>query len=541
MSDFEKNIPASGETAQRDRRRRSAGRRSTVRRNANFAALVKEAQTRNAESFSNRGEEALSRRNTSFATLVEEAQSRARQTDKEAILQPETVTAPVAKQPVLGAPNVSSITVPSNNELLTETSAVNAEETDLQDAPQSQTNVPAPPKSSSALHKRPAAKVVDDGFVPSYVAGVQIRDELAERKAVFNGWKDDPEAVEVVEKLGQGMRFDGADFSGVDFSGADLSGISFVGAVLSDANFAGADLRGADLSGADLRGVNLESANLEGANLEGALLDGAYLKNAIIVKVKLAAKALNELEKMQQLQLMAENGQVDLRKVNLKYLDLRRLDLRGVDLTGVDLSGVCLVGVNLSGCKVDPMYLDASYAFRSAPNRRLSIKKGSLAGADYTTATFIRAKEEERELLRQKRLEYDRLQEESDIAREQETQARFKQEEEQAALKVKEETLNFLAERRKETEVVQAQIEQAKQENAKERRIPVMKHRPRPKEELPPSKYDFPVLYPVNEEETPQKTSEVANVTQQVTYHVKKTIKKLMPRRSRVCKIRQRS
>lgn len=402
--------------------------------------------------------------------------------------------------------------------------------------------VPAPPKMSSALSKRPAAKAVDDGFVPSYVAGVQIHDELAERKAVFCGWKDDPEAVEVVEKLGRGERFDGTDFSGVDFSGADLSGISFAGAVLSDANFAGADLRGADLSGADLRGVNLESANLEGANLDGAILDGAYLKNAVIANVKLAKKSLNELEKMQQLQLMAENGQLDLRKVNLKYLDLRRLDLRGVDLTGIDLSGVCLVGVNLSGCKVDPMYLDSSYAFRAAPNRKLSIHKGNLAGADYTTVSFLRAKENEREVLRQKRQEYERLQKEAQKSAEENEEAlKAARQQEEEKQKFREATLNFLGERRLEAPDVRAQIEQIKQEDKKERQIPVMKNRPRRKEELPPGKYDFPVLYPVNTEEKAAKTSEVAAVTQKVTYHVKQTIRKIMPRRSRVCRQRQRS
>ena len=412
----------------------------------------------------------------------------------------------------------------------------------LTDTPSVPPVPPPPPKVSSALDKRPAAKKADDGSVPTYVAGVQIRDELTERKANFCGWKDDPEAVEVVEKLGRGERFDGTDFSGVDFSGANLNGVSFAGAVLCDANFAGADLRGADLSGADLRGVNLESANLEGANLEGALLDGAYLKNAVIANVKLAKKSLNELEKMQQLQLMAENGQLDLRKVDLKYLDLRRLDLRGVDLTGVDLSGVCLVGVNLSGCKVDPMYLDASYAFRAAPNRKLSIRKGSLAGADYTTATFIRAKENEREVLRQKRREYERLQEEAErSAKENEEALQTARQQEEEKQKFREETLNFLGERRLNAPDVQAQIEQIKQEDKQERQIPVMKHRPRRKEELPPSKYDFPVLYPVNEDDKPAKTSEVAAVTQKVTYHVKQTIRKIMPRRSRVCKQRQRS
>ena len=395
-----------------------------------------------------------------------------------------------------------------------------------------------PPKPSSALHSRPAPKVVDlSESASSYIAGVKVTDTLAENKKRFSGWRDDPRAVEVVDGLSEGLTFGGADLSNVNFSGACLSFIDLRGADLRNADLSGVDLRGADLSGADLRGVNLEEANLE-----GALLDGAYLKNALIAGAKLSKKALNELERMQQLQAEAEEGKLDLRKVNLKYLDLRRLDLRGVDLTGVDLSGVCLVGVNLSGCKIDPMYLDASYAFRAAPNRKLSIRKGSLAGADYTTATFIRAKENEREVLRLKRREYERLQEEAErSAKENEEALKAAQQQEEEKQKFREETLNFLGERRLNAPDVQAQIEQIKQEDKQERQIPVMKHRPRRKEELPPSKYDFPVLYPVNEDDKPAKTSEVAAVTQKVTYHVKQTIRKIMPRRSRVCKQRQRS
>ena len=67
--------------------------------------------------------------------------------------------------------------------------------------------------------------------------------------------------------------------------------------------------------------------------------------------------------------------------------------------------------------------------------------------------------------------------------------------------------------------------------------------RPRRKEELPPSKYDFPILYPVDEDEKkPEKTSamqEVAKVAGQMTDCVKKVFQKVIPR-SRVRVKRQR-
>lgn len=70
-------------------------------------------------------------------------------------------------------------------------------------------------------------------------------------------------------------------------------------------------------------------------------------------------------------------------------------------------------------------------------------------------------------------------------------------------------------------------------------------HRPRRKEELPPSKYDFPILYPVEAEEKPSKTAsavkEMSKVAEKVTYHVKQAFRKIIPRRSRVNRQRQRS
>ncbi|MCQ2913751.1 MAG: pentapeptide repeat-containing protein [Alphaproteobacteria bacterium] len=259
----------------------------------------------------------------------------------------------------------------------------------------------------SAIVNRPSKKVVDDSVgTTSYVAGVKIVDTIAENKRRFNGWEKDPDALLVVRALKSGEQtfYSGADFTDVDFSGAELSGIDLSGADLKNANLSGVDLRNANLQGADLRGVNLEEADLTGADLTGAILDGAYLKNAKIIGAKLSKIALNELEKMQQLQMDAENGLLDLKKVPLKYLDLRKLDLRGVDLTGVDLSGVNLVGVNLSGAKIDPQFLDGSYMFKQADNRKVSIKKGNFAGLDLTSANNMAASMKEVEILRKKRL-----------------------------------------------------------------------------------------------------------------------------------------
>lgn len=463
-----------------------------------------------------------------------------------------------------------------------------------------------PPKPSSALHSRPAPKVVDlSESASSYIAGVKVTDTLAENKKRFSGWRDDPRAVEVVDGLSEGLTFGGADLSNVNFSGACLSFIDLRGADLRNADLSGVDLRGADLSGADLRGVNLEEANLDGANLEGALLDGAYLKNALIAGAKLSKKALNELERMQQLQAEAEEGKLDLRKVNLKYLDLRRLDLRGVDLTGVDLAGVNLVGVNLTGVKIDPMYLDGTYAFKQAAGRTLDIREGNLAGADLTTANMIRSQREDLEILKEQRranqalereaqAEMARLAEEAEILRKIEereiyeaAQARI-QARERAANRQNPATfqpirpeagapapvfasalqagqavpasaeneekpvlteLDVLKERRRH----QAGIEEMKERlqdvvlDGVSERDRIMKRplaRPRRKEELPASKYDFPVLYPVETEEKASKTAsavkEVSKVADRMTYHVKQAIRKIVPRRRRVAKQRQR-
>lgn len=433
----------------------------------------------------------------------------------------------------------------------------------------------------SALTKRPAPKVADtsDSGI-SYVAGVRIVDEMQQRKNRFNGWEKDDNAILVVRSLAQGEadKFAGADLSEVDFSGANLSSINLQNADLKNANLAGADLRGADLRGADLRGVNLEEADLEGANLEGALLDGAYLKNAKIAGAKLAKQALNELEKMQQMQLDAEEGRLDLRKVNLKYLDLRRLDLRGVDLTGVDLSGVNLVGVNLTGVKIDPMYLDGTYAFKQAAGRKVEIKKGNIAGLDLTTANQMQMKANltELEILRKKRVanqqeEQQRLEEINRAAE------RLRQEEqlkaavvsadvsvsdkaplpaEQSAAPEREDDglspeLAFLRSRRlnqASPEELKARLQDVvleKRPELKSGAKSLVTRRPRRKEELPPSKYDFPILYPVDEDEKKQEKSspmqEVAKVAGQMTDCVKKVFQKVVFRpRVRVKRQRQK-
>ena len=69
--------------------------------------------------------------------------------------------------------------------------------------------------------------------------------------------------------------------------------------------------------------------------------------------------------------------------------------------------------------------------------------------------------------------------------------------------------------------------------------------RPRRKEELPPSKYDFPILYPVDEDEKKQEKAspmrEVVKVAGQMTDCVKKVFQKVIPRsRARVKRQRQK-
>lgn len=432
------------------------------------------------------------------------------------------------------------------------------------------------PATYSALTNRPAPKTVDSSDTTSYVAGVRLTNSLAEHKRQFCGWKNDPDAQLVVRALetGESAKFDGADFTDVDFSGAKLTGVNFKNADLKNANLAGADLRNADLSGADLRGVNLEEANLEGANLEGAKLDGAYLKNAVIAGAKLSKQALNELEKMQQLQREAEEGLLDLRKVNLRYLDLRRLDLRGVDLTGVDLSGVNLVGVNLTGVKIDPMYLDGTYAFKQGANRKVEIQKGNTAGLDLTTANRMKASLTDLEILRQKRLAGQKAEEQAvaEMARRTEEQQGqnelppaveqsrpvehprpveqpLPEQRETAADATLSKELELLRSRRlnqASPEELKARLQDVvleKRPKLKSGAQSLVTRRPRRKEELPPSKYDFPILYPVDEDEKPKNAqkSMVREMSETVVEQIKTAVSKFIPvRRVRVKRQRQK-
>lgn len=436
----------------------------------------------------------------------------------------------------------------------------------------------------SALTKRPAPKIVDpEDSAVSYVAGVRLVDDMAQRRDRFKGWEKDDNALLVVRSLEQGDtdKFACADLHGVNFSGAPLASVNLQNADLKNADLSGADLRGADLRGADLRGVNLEEADLSGALLDGARLDGAYLKNAKIAGARLAKKALNELEIMQQMQRDAEEGKLDLRKANLRYLDLRRLDLRGLDLTGVDLSGVNLVGVNLTGCKVDPMYLDGTYAFRQGAGRKIEIKKGNYAGLDLTTANQMKAKAglTELEALRRKRVaaadeEQQRIDE---INRATE---RMRREEEAAIQTARAEQSRprdavfsgsassptagnesadglskelALLKSRRQNQASPEELKARLQDVVLEKR-PLLKsgarslvtRRPRRKEELPPGKYDFPILYPVDDDEKKKEkkspVAEVVRVAEQVTDCVRRVFQKVVPRRSnvRVKRSRQR-
>lgn len=437
----------------------------------------------------------------------------------------------------------------------------------------------------SALTNRPARKVVDTSDTTSYVAGVKITDALSERKRKFNGWESDPDAQMVVRSLqtGEQAKFSGSDFSEVDFSGANLSGINFSGADLKNANLAGVDLRNANLAGADLRGVNLEEADLTGADLTGAILDGAYLKNAVIAGAKLAKVALNELEKMQQLQQQAEDGLLDLRKVPLKYLDLRKLDLRGVDLTGVDLSGVSLVGVNLSGAKIDQQYIDGTYLFKEGANRKVEIKKGNVAGLDLTSANIVKSKMLDVEALRKKRQaeaeKYEQnlkqqvvVQKQVERTPEEVVEAQraammalnpnFKDnsqsalvvekkiepeiegdisnqqvaEENMSSESMLDQSLAILKARRQQQpseEELKARIKDVVLENTslKSGAKSLVTHRPRKKEELPASEFDFPKLYPDEEEKVEQKAAE-KSVVQEVKHVVSNVFHKILPVRS---------
>lgn len=439
----------------------------------------------------------------------------------------------------------------------------------------------------SALTNRPVRKVVDDSDTTTYVAGVKITDTLTERKRKFNGWENDPDAQMVVRSLqiGEQAKFSGSDFSEVDFSGANLSGVNFSGADLKNANLAGVDLRNANLAGADLRGVNLEEADLTGADLTGAILDGAYLKNAIIAGAKLAKVALNELEKMQQLQQQAEDGLLDLRKVPLKYLDLRKLDLRGVDLTGVDLSGVSLVGVNLSGAKIDQQYIDGTYLFKEGANRKVEIKKGNVAGLDLTSANIVKSKMADVEILRKKRqaqVQADAEKMEQELKQsvteqksvekilnpEEVVEAQraammalnpnFGSEKEQTPVEKKNEnvpveisaenmldqSLAILKARRQQQpseEELKARIKDVVLENTslKSGAKSLVTRRPRKKEELPASEFDFPILYPLEKEV--EKKSVEKSLTQEVKNVVSNVFHKIIPvRSSKRVRVKQR-
>lgn len=217
------------------------------------------------------------------------------------------------------------------------------------------------------------------------------------------------------------------------------------------------------------------------------------------------------------------------------------MDLRGVDLTGVDLSGVNLVGVNLTGVKIDPMYLDGSYAFKQGANRKVEIQKGNTAGLDLTTANQMKASLTDLEILRQKRLagkqteeqavaEMTRITEEQRLkdealppadtlsASEQPRLVRetapapaaeeplppvFEQPEpepqEEPLLSKELEVLRARRANQSSTEELKARLQDVvleKRPELKSGAKSLVTRRPRRKEELPPSKYDFPICIP---------------------------------------------
>jgi uncharacterized protein YjbI with pentapeptide repeats len=160
--------------------------------------------------------------------------------------------------------------------------------------------------------------------------------------------------VEILEKVGNGESFSGADLSDADLSDADLSDANLSGANLSEADLSEAKLCGANLSGANLNLAGLSDANLSGANLKGVYLRGAYLRGAYLRGANLGEADLNGADLSGANLNVADLsgaylGDANLSEADLWEADLRGADLRGADLSGADLSGAVLSGANLSG------------------------------------------------------------------------------------------------------------------------------------------------------------------------------------------------
>jgi uncharacterized protein YjbI with pentapeptide repeats len=190
----------------------------------------------------------------------------------------------------------------------------------------------------------------------------------------------DPETAaelkqQFIDRLAQGLGFDGQDFAGVDLSGMDLSGSDLKGVYLEGADLSGVDFTRADLSCAVLAWANLTAARLNQAILHSTCLGGANLSQAQV-------------------------QEADLTDGVLAKSTLTGTDLSGTRLPGVDMVEAKFSQTNLSRCRLsETTFLETDFAgaqFSEAELTNVVFIKPKLKGVDFsaakaTGATFIGA------------------------------------------------------------------------------------------------------------------------------------------------------
>lgn len=198
----------------------------------------------------------------------------------------------------------------------------------------------------------------------------------------------------------EGLRLDGADFTGANLLRARLGGADLSSATLVDAELSGSDMElavliGADLSFADLEGANLEDADATGATFYEAQGERLNLFSAVLVDADLTNADLNDAILISARAVGANLSHADLSdawlssaildEAVLTAADLRRvagaeIGLVGADLTDARLDGAALVRAEMGSANLTDANLTG------ANLTAVDLRRSTAVGADFTDA-----------------------------------------------------------------------------------------------------------------------------------------------------------
>ncbi len=136
------------------------------------------------------------------------------------------------------------------------------------------------------------------------------------------------QAMDLLRRAQEDVRFPGLNLSWADLVRANLAGANLGAANLAGARLAWANLAGAELGAANLAGAGLAQANLAEANLGAANLAGAFLREANL-------------------------SGANLSEANLAGANSSGANLAGASLAWANLTGACLAWANLTGARLD--------------------------------------------------------------------------------------------------------------------------------------------------------------------------------------------